>query len=418
MSKQGQGHRETQAIRTQIDNSLHREHASSIYMTSSFVFEDAEQARAMFAHEIEGCVYSRYSNPNVDEFVQRMCVLEGAEDGIAVASGMSAIFTALAGLLSSGDHVLASRSVFGSTHQVLTRLLPRWGITSSYGDIHRTDQWEDLVQPNTRVCIIETPSNPALDLIDLEWLGRFCREREIVLIVDNVFATPILQRPIEFGAHIVMHSATKYIDGQGRAIGGVLVGEQKLIDGLKVFLRHSGPSLSPFNAWIFSKGLETLAVRMEHHCRSALALAEFLEGHPQLSFVRYPHLPSHPQYELAKRMMEKGGGIVTFEVKGGIEQGRRFLDALQMCSLTANLGDTRTTATHPASTTHHSLSEEERAAVGILPGMVRISVGLEHIDDIIADIDQALHRSGGSVSYGAVSNGHARQQTSIEQQNL
>jgi len=384
---------ETLSVRTQAPISGNREHASAIYMTSSFVFESAEQARALFAREIEGPVYSRYSNPNVDEFVERMCLLEGAEDGIAVASGMSAIFTALAGLLQSGDHVLACRSVFGSTHQILTKLLPRWGVTHTYVDILETDRWHEAVRPETKVCIVETPSNPGLDLIDLEWLGAFCRERGIVLIVDNVFATPILQRPIQFGADIVMHSATKYIDGQGRGIGGVLVGKKGLIEELRFFIRHSGPALSPFNAWMFSRSLETLKLRVEQHCANALALAQFLEGHPQVSVVKYPHLPSHPQYELAKRMMRLGGGIVTFEVRGGLEQGRRFLDSLKMCSHTANLGDTRTIATHPASTTHSSLTEEDRAAVGITPGLIRISVGLEHVEDVMADVDQALNHS-------------------------
>lgn len=384
---------ETLAVRTQAPVSGNREHASAIYMTSSFVFESAEHARALFAREIEGPVYSRYSNPNVDEFVERMCLLEGAEDGLAVASGMSAIFTALAGLLQSGDHVLACRSVFGSTHQILTKLLPRWGVTYSYVDILETGRWHEFVRPETKVCIVESPSNPGLDLIDLEWLGKFCSERGIILIVDNVFATPILQQPIQYGADVVMHSATKYIDGQGRGIGGVLVGKKGIIEELRFFARHSGPSLSPFNAWMFSRSLETLKLRVEQHSASALELAIFLESHDQVRIVKYPHLPSHPQYELARRMMRLGGGIVTFEVNGGLEQGRRFLDALKMCSHTANLGDSRTIATHPASTTHSSLTEEDRAAVGIAPGLIRISVGLENVADVIADVDQALRNS-------------------------
>jgi O-succinylhomoserine sulfhydrylase len=383
---------ETEAVRTQADQSGYREHASSIYMTSSFTFEDAEQARAMFAREIEGPVYSRYSNPNTDEFVAKMCSLEGTVDGVAVASGMSAVFTPLAALLDTGDHVVASRSVFGSTHQVITQLLPRWGISHGYATMTDPASWEAAVRPETKVCYVETPSNPALDLVDLEWLGGFCRERGIILIVDNIFATPILQRPIEYGADLIMHSATKYIDGQGRGIGGVILGGKELIEKVRLFARHSGPALSPFNAWMFSKSLETLAVRMERHCDNAERLARFLEEHPRVEEVRYPHLPSHPQYELAQRQMRRGGGIVTFLVEGGLEAGRRFLDALEMCSLTANLGDTRTIATHPASTTHASLTDEERAAVGILPGLVRISVGLEHVDDIRADVEQALAR--------------------------
>ncbi len=386
-------HEETRAIRTQTERSPQREHATSIFMTSSFMFDDAEHARALFAKEQSGNIYSRYSNPSVDEFVLKMCQLEGAEDGIAVASGMAAVYTGLAGLIKSGDHILASRSVFGSTHQILTQLLPRFGVTHSYAPIESPEAWEPLFQPNTRLCYIETPSNPGLDLIDIEWLAGLCKTRGVLLYVDNIFATPILQKPILFGADLVMHSATKYIDGQGRGIGGVILGRAEVIEPIRFFARHTGPSLSPFNAWMFSKSLETLAVRMERHGKNALALAEFLETHPEVAFVKYPYLPSHPQYDLARRQMKGGGGVVTFGVRGGIEQGRRFLDALEMSSLSANLGDTRTIATHPASTTHSSLSEEDRLAVGILPGLVRISVGLEHIDDIVADIDHALKRS-------------------------
>ena len=389
-----EGYREeTGLIRTRAEVTAEREHSSALYLTSSYLFDDAEHARALFAREVEGNVYSRYTNPNTDEFVDRMCLLEEAEAGVSLASGMAAVFTPLAALLDSGDHVLASRSIFGSTHQILTTILPRWGITHTYADILSPEKWEGLVQPNTKICFVETPTNPGLDLVDLEWLGRFCRERDIVLFVDNVFATPILQKPIRYGADLVMHSATKYIDGQGRGIGGVVVGRKDLIDRIATFARHTGPALSPFNAWMFSKGLETLPVRMERHCDNALRVAQFLETHPQVSSVRYPHLPSHPQYELARRQMKRGGGIVSFTIAGGLDQGRRFLDSLQMCSLSANLGDTRTIATHPASTTHHSLSEEERLKVGILPGLIRLSIGLEHVDDIIADIDQALLKS-------------------------
>lgn len=383
-------HTETETIRTQVPASAQREHATSIYLTSSYLFEDAEQARALFAHEMEGNVYSRYTNPNVDEFVAKMCVLEGAEDGVAVSSGMSAVFTAFAGLLNQGDHVLAARQVFGSTHQILTRILPRWGITHSYADLLRPETWADLVRPETRLCYVETPSNPGLDLIDLDWLAGFCREHNLLLMVDNIFATPVLQQPLRHGADLVMHSATKYIDGQGRGIGGVILGSKRLIQDIRFFARHSGPALSPFNAWMFSKSLETLALRIERHCDNAEVLADYLFHHPKVAQVKYPHHPSHPQYDLARRQMKRGGGIVTFVVEGGLEAGRRFLDRLRMCSLTANLGDTRTIATHPASTTHSSLSEDERQAVGILPGLVRISVGLEHVDDIIADIEQAL----------------------------
>ena len=392
--KKGYAHDETSVIRERAERSQHGEHGTSIYLTSSFEFDDAEHARALFANEVEGNVYSRYSNPNNDEFVARMCALERTEDGISVASGMSAIFTCFAALLQQGDHVLSSRSVFGSTHQVLTQLLPKWGIMSSYGDLDDfPNGWADLVRPETKLCYVETPSNPALDLIDLEELATFCRTRGIILVVDNIFATPILQKPAEFGSDIVIHSATKYIDGQGRALGGVILGKKDLIEKIRLFARHSGPCLSAFNAWMFSRSLETLPVRIERHCSNAATLADWLHGRDDIESMKYPHHPSHPQYDLARKQMKLGGGIVTFTVKGGFERGRRFLDSLQMCSLTANLGDVRTIATHPASTTHSKLSDAERRAVGIEPGLIRISAGLEHIDDIIGDIQQALDAS-------------------------
>ncbi len=384
---------ETLAIRTQTERSQNREHSAPIYMTSSFVFEDAEQGRALFADEIPGNLYTRFSNPNNNEFVEKICLMEGAEDGIAVASGMSAVFTSLAGLLKSGDHVLASRSLFGSSHQILTQILPKWGITSSYADIDKPEEWEALIQPNTKVIFIETPSNPALDLIDLEWLGALAKKHNLIINVDNCFATPYLQQPIKWGAHIVTHSATKFIDGQGRAIGGVIVSSKEIIKELRFFARHSGPAMSPFNSWILSKSLETLAVRMDRHCDNALKLAQYLETNPEIESVKYPFLPSHPNYELAKKQMKAGGGIVTFNVKGGVDRGRNFLNALKMILFSANLGDSRSIATHPASTTHSKLSDAERAQVGIYPGLIRISVGLEHIDDIIADVEQALANS-------------------------
>ncbi len=386
---------ETNAIRLQTERA-EREHSSPIYFTSSFVFEDAEQARAMFADEIPGNIYTRFSNPNNSEFIEKLCALEGTEDGIATASGMAAMWSSLAAFLRSGDHVLASRSLFGSTHQILTTLLPRWGITSSYADIAKPEEWEALIQPNTKMIFVETPSNPALDVIDLEWLGKLARKHNVILNVDNCFATPYLQNPAKYGADLVTHSATKFIDGQGRAIGGAVLGRADLIKEVRFFARHTGPSLSPFNGWILSKSLETLAVRMERHCQSALALAERLQSNPHIAYVKYPFLPSHPQYDLARRQMRLGGGVITFELKGGIEQGRRFLNSLQMLSHTANLGDTRTIATHPASTTHSKLKEEERQAVGITPGLIRISVGLEHPDDIVRDIEQAIAASANS----------------------
>lgn len=386
-------HFETIAVRTQSERSPHREHSTPVFLTSSFVFEDTEQARALFNDEIPGNIYTRFSNPNNNEFVEKICQMEGAEDGISTASGMSAIFTTFMGLLKQGDHVLASRSVFGSTHSMLSMLLPKFGISFDYADINKPEEWEAGIKPNTRIVYIETPSNPALDIIDMQWLGDICKKKNALFIVDNCFCTPYLQQPMKYGAVISIHSATKFIDGQGRTIGGVVVGNKELIKEIRFFSRHSGPALSPFNAWILSKSLETLAVRMDRHCESALKLAEYLETHPEIVHVKYPHLKSHPQYALAKKQMSQGGGVVTFEVKGGLERGRKFLNELKMFSLTANLGDTRTTATQPASTTHCKLTEEDRLRVGITPGLVRISVGLEHIEDIKADIIQALEKT-------------------------
>ncbi len=381
---------ETNAVRTQIENALHREHSSPIYMTSSFTFADAEEARAMFADEVPGNIYSRYSNPNTSEFIDKLCLLEKAEDGIATATGMSAMFTSIAGYLQKGDHILASRAIFGSTHQLFTSILPKWGIEHTYFNLHRPEKIESLIQPNTKMIFVESPSNPGLDIIDLEHLGNLANKYGIVLNVDNCFATPYLQNPIDYGATLVTHSATKFIDGQGRALGGAIVGKREIIEEIRFFARHTGPSLSPFNAWLLSKSLETLAVRMDRHCDNAYKIAKYLEGHQELELVKYPFLESHPQHELARKQMKHGGGLVSIIVKGGIERGVKFLSSLKLLSLTANLGDTRTTVTHPASTTHSKLTEEERSSVGIAPGLVRISAGLEDINDVVQDIEQAL----------------------------
>lgn len=386
-------HFETLAIRTQVPTTAEREHSVPLFLTSSFVFDDAEQARALFADEIPGNIYSRYSNPNTDEFVRKLCLLEEAEDGIATASGMAAVYVALAALLKQGDHVLAGRALFGSTHQILTRLLPRFGISHSYADVGVPGSWERLFRPETRLVFVETPSNPGLDLVDLEWLAGLCRHRGVPLLVDNCFATPYLQCPIPLGADLVIHSATKYLDGQGRTIGGAIVGKSPLVAEARFFARHTGPALSPFNAWVLSKSLETLAVRMDRHCANALALAQHFVGHAELEEVRYPFLPSHPQHALARRQMRQGGGIVVLVVKGGLERARRFLDAARLVSHSPNLGDTRTILTHPSSTTHSKLTEDERLAVGIPPGLIRVSVGLEHMDDVIRDLTEALDRS-------------------------
>lgn len=384
---------ETLAIRTQSKQSQNREHSVPLYLTSSFTFENAEQARSVFAGEEEAHIYSRFSNPNASEFIEKMCLLENTEDGFATASGMSSIFASLAPFLKKGDHLIACRSVFGNTHRIITEILPEWGVEYTYVDIDRPETWEAAIRPNTKMLFAETPSNPALDFIDLEWLGKLTKKHNILLNIDNCFATPYLQRPSDYGADIVVHSATKWIDGQGRVLGGLVLGKKELVAKVYAFARRTGPAISPFNAWLLSKSLETLAVRIERHCKNAYAIASYLEHHPEIEVVKYPHLPSHPQFDLAKRQMKLGGGLFTCVVKGGLERGRRFLDSLELLSLTANLGDTRTIATHPASTTHSKLSTEDRAAVGILDGLIRFSVGLEHLDDIINDINQALEKS-------------------------
>jgi O-succinylhomoserine sulfhydrylase len=387
------GYSETDPIRAQHERTDFREHSVPLYLTSSFVFDDAEQARALFADEIPGNIYTRFSNPNNTEFIQKLCLMEGTEDGIATASGMAAMYCSMAALLKSGDHILASRSLFGSTHQILSILFPRFNISYSYADITDQASWESKIQENTKMIFVETPSNPALDIIDLEWLGKLAEKYKLILNVDNCFATPYLQNPAKWGADLVTHSATKFMDGQGRVIAGAILGKKELIKEVRFFARHTGPSLSPFNAWVLSKSLETLAVRMERHCQNALTLAQHLEKHSGVLKVKYPFLASHPQHALAKKQMRHGGGVVSFEHAGGIDGGRKFLNALKMISHSANLGDTRTIATHPASTTHSKLTDAERAAVGITPGLIRVSAGLEEVGDIIKDIDQAMAAS-------------------------
>jgi O-succinylhomoserine sulfhydrylase len=325
--------------------------------------------------------------------IQKVCTAEGTESGIATSSGMAAMFGSIASLLQQGDHILASRSLFGSTHQLLTRVFPKWGITSTYGDISDYLNWDKLIQPNTKMLFIETPSNPGLEIIDLEWAGKFAAAHNLILVVDNCFATPYLQQPAKWGAHIVTHSATKYIDGQGRVLGGLILGKKELIKEVEFFTRHTGPSISPFNAWILSKSMETLAVRMDRHCENALKVASYFEVNTEIDFVKYPFLPSHPQFDLAKKQMKQGGGIITLTLNGGLERAQKFIDSLQMVSITPNLGDSRSIITHPASTTHSKLSGEERAKVGISDGLVRLSVGLEHFEDIIKDVERALEKS-------------------------
>jgi O-succinylhomoserine sulfhydrylase len=383
----------TTAIRTQTERTNEMEHSSPLFLTSSFVFDNAEEMRAAFADETDDNIYSRFSNPSVKEFVDRVCALEGAEAGHATASGMSAVFATFMAFLKQGDHLLSCNAIFGSTHTVITKYLSRYGIEYTYVPTSATaEEWESAVRPNTKMIYLETPTNPGLDIVDLELVAKIAKDHNLIFNVDNCFATPVCQRPIDFGADIVLHSATKWMDGQGRVLGGVVVGRKDLIKELYLFCRSTGPAMSPFNAWVLSKSLETLDVRMERHASNALKLALALEKNEKISWLKYPHLPSHPQYEIAKKQMSTGGAIVCFELKGGLEAGRNFLNSLELLSLTANLGDTRSIASHPASTTHAKLSEDERLAVNITPGLIRISVGLEYVDDIVNDILQALEK--------------------------
>lgn len=381
---------ETSAIRTQTERSQFDEHSTPLYLTSSFIFQDAEDMRASFAEEKAKNLYSRFSNPNVTEFTEKIAKMEGAEAGYAFATGMAAIYSTFAALLSAGDHIVSCQSVFGSTHTLFTKYFPKWNIETTYFKAEDAENVEKYIKPNTKILYLETPTNPAIEILDLEFFGQIAKKHNLIFIVDNCFATPYLQQPIKYGADVVVHSATKLIDGQGRVLGGIAVGKEDLIREIYLFARNTGPALSPFNAWVLSKSLETLAIRVEKHCENALKVAEFLESHPNVELVKYPFLKSHPSYEVAKKQMKLGGNIVAFEIKGGIEGGRNFLDKIQMCSLSANLGDTRTIVTHPASTTHSKLSDDERNEVGITAGLVRCSVGLENVEDIIADLKQAL----------------------------
>ena len=383
--------KQTKAIRMQTEQSQYREHSTPLFLTSSFTFESAEQGKALFDETEDGNIYSRFSNPNVTEFVDKVCMLENAEDGIATATGMAAVFASMAALLKSGDHIVACRALFGSAHQIITQILSKWGITYTYVDATATEaEWEAAMQPNTRMVYLETPSNPGLELVDLAMLGRLKQKYGFILNVDNCFATPILQTPIDFGADLSIHSATKFMDGQGRVLGGIVVGSKEFIQPIRFFARHTGPSMSPFNAWVLSKSLETLDLRMERHCRNALQLAEALEQHPDVQSVKYPFLASHPQYELAKQQMSAGGAIVTLELEGGFERIKAFFDALEIASLSSNLGDSRTIVTNPFTTTHSKLKADEKAALGITEGLIRVSVGLEAVDDLIDDFTQAI----------------------------
>lgn len=383
-------HNETLAIRTQIERTKQKEHSNPLFLTSSFTFDSAEEMAAVFADEQEGNIYSRYSNPNVQELIDKVALLENAESGWATASGMAAVFTTFGALLQAGDHIVSSRSVFGSTHRLFTEIFPKWGITTTYVDALDYKGYENAIQVNTKILYLESPSNPALEIIDLEKVGKICKKAKILFAVDNCFATPILQRPLDLGAHISIHSTTKFMDGQGRTLGGLILASSEIIKKIEAFARHTGPALSPFNAWIISKSIETLHIRVERMTENALKIAKKLEKHPKVAWVKYPFLPSHPHYKTAKKQMLGGGAIVTFEINGGLEEGRKFLNKLQLFSLTPNLGDTRSIATHPASTTHSKLKTDEREAVGITDGLVRLSIGLEHLNDIWKDLKRAL----------------------------
>lgn len=382
--------KETLAIRNQTERTQYLEHSTPLFLTSSFVFEDAEDMRASFAEEKDRNIYSRFSNPNVSEFIEKMVLLENAEDGVGFATGMAAVYNTLVTFLNSGDHIVSASSVFGSTHTLFTKYLPKWNIETTYFNISEPETIESKIQPNTKILFVETPTNPGVEIIDLELLGDLAKKHNLLLIVDNTFATPIIQNPIDFGAHLVIHSATKLIDGQGRALGGVTVGSKELIREIYLFSRNTGPSLAPFNAWIFSKSLETLSIRVEKHSENALKVAQFLESHPAVSSVKYPFLPSHPQYQIAKKQMKLGGNIIAFELNGGKDAGKKLIDSIKLFSISANLGDTRTIVTHPATSTHSKLNATELSEANLTEGLIRISVGLEHIDDIITELNTAF----------------------------
>lgn len=382
--------KETLAIRNQTERTQYLEHSTPLFLTSSFVFEDAEDMRASFAEEKDRNIYSRFSNPNVSEFIEKMVLLENAEDGVGFATGMAAVYNTLVTFLNSGDHIVSASSVFGSTHTLFTKYLPKWNIETTYFNISEPETIESKIQSNTKILFVETPTNPGVEIIDLEFLGDLAKKHNLLLIVDNTFATPIIQNPIDFGAHLVIHSATKLIDGQGRALGGITVGSRELIREIYLFSRNTGPSLAPFNAWIFSKSLETLSIRVEKHSENALKVAQFLESHPAVSSVKYPFLPSHPQYQIAKKQMKLGGNIIAFELNGGKDAGKKFIDSIKLFSISANLGDTRTIVTHPATSTHSKLNASELAEANLTEGLIRISVGLEHIDDIITELNTAF----------------------------
>ena len=381
---------ETLAVRAGTVRSQFNEHSEAMFLTSSFVFASAAEAAARFKGEQPGPIYARFTNPTVSMMEERLAALEGAERCVAFASGMAAILATVMGLMKAGEHVVASRSIFGSTVQLFSNILGRFGIETTYVSPTDPAEWRAAVRPNTKLFFVESPSNPLTEVSDIRALAAIAHEAGAWLAVDNCFCSPVLQKPLELDADIVIHSATKYLDGQGRVLGGAVLGSQALMEGVYTFLRTAGPTLSAFNAWVILKGLETLSIRMDAHSKNALALAQWLEAQPQVARVWYPGLPSHPQHKLAMAQQKTGGGIVAFELKGGKDAAWKLIDATRMLSITANLGDTKTTITHPASTTHSRMTPEQRDAAGISDGLVRIAVGLESMADIQADLKRGL----------------------------
>jgi len=381
----------TQAIRAGQVRSAEQEHSDSIFATSSFIFASAAEAAARFSEEEPGNIYSRFTNPTVRTFEQRLARMEGAESCVATASGMSAILSACLGILKTGDHIVSSRSIFGTTTMLFTKFMAKLGIETTFVELSDLDGWQQAIQKNTKILFLETPSNPLTELVDISAVAEIAHQHDCLLMVDNCLATPVLQQPLKMGADIIIHSATKYIDGQGRCMGGAVLGSKEIV-GADVygFLRSAGPTMSAFNAWVFLKGLETLNIRMQAHSIAALELAQWLEQQPQVARVYYPGLESHPQHALAKSQMKSFGGLLSFELKGGKDDGWKLIDATEICSITANLGDTKTTITHPASTTHGRLSLEQRQQSGIADGLIRVAVGLEDIEDLKKDLARGM----------------------------
>jgi O-succinylhomoserine sulfhydrylase len=381
---------QTIATRGGYQRTHENEQSEALFLTSSYVFESAEMAAQSFSDEVDGNIYSRYTNPTVRTFEQRLSALEGGEQCVATSSGMAATLSVIMGLLKSGDHIVCSRDVFGSTRVMMDKYITKFGVDVSYVALADLSAWQNAIKPNTRMLFCETPSNPLAEIADLEALSQLAKKAQALLVVDNCFCTPILQKPLQWGADIVVHSATKYIDGQGRALGGALVGSAQLMEQVQGFLRAAGPTMSAFNAWLFLKGLETLQLRMQAHSANAASLAQWLLAHPKVTHVYYSGLPDHPGHKLAKKQQSDFGGVLSFTVDGGREAAWRVIDATQMLSLTANLGDTKTTIVHPATTTHGRLSDDERAEAGIEQGLIRVAVGLEDLTDIQNDLELGL----------------------------